>query len=102
LKPLQIVCGAPNVAAGQMVPVALVGTTLYDKEKGPWVIKKGKIRGEDSFGMICAEDELGLGDSHEGIMVLDPAVEVGKALAEVITVFSDQVFDIDLTPNRSD
>ncbi|HBR53692.1 MAG TPA: phenylalanine--tRNA ligase subunit beta, partial [Flavobacteriaceae bacterium] len=66
--PVQIVCGAPNVAAGQKVPVATVGTTLYDTEGQPWQIKKGKIRGEVSMGMICAEDELGLGKSHDGIM----------------------------------
>src|SRR5690606_4886586 len=68
---LQIVCGAPNVAVGQKVPVATIGTTLYDAEGKPWQIKEGKIRGEISEGMICAEDELGLGKSHEGIMVLD-------------------------------
>ena len=70
-EPLQIVCGAPNVATGQKVPVATIGTTLYDAEAKPWKIKKGKIRGEVSQGMICAEDELGLGNNHDGIMVLD-------------------------------
>ena len=69
-KPVQIVCGAPNVAAGQKVPVATIGTTLYTEEGEAWTIKKGKIRGEESHGMICAEDELGLGKSHDGIMVL--------------------------------
>ncbi|HBC04221.1 MAG TPA: hypothetical protein DC015_08525, partial [Aequorivita sp.] len=69
-EPIQIVCGAPNVAVGQKVPVATVGTTLYDAEEKPWQINKGKIRGEVSEGMICAEDELGLGKSHDGIMVL--------------------------------
>jgi phenylalanyl-tRNA synthetase beta chain len=68
--PVQIVCGAANVAAGQKVPVATIGTNLYDKEGNSFQIKKGKIRGEESHGMICAEDELGLGDSHDGIMVL--------------------------------
>ncbi|NND88261.1 MAG: phenylalanine--tRNA ligase subunit beta, partial [Flavobacteriaceae bacterium] len=66
-EPVQIVCGAPNVATGQKVPVATVGTTLYDAEGAPWQIKKGKIRGEVSMGMICAEDELGLGSNHDGI-----------------------------------
>jgi phenylalanyl-tRNA synthetase beta chain len=69
--PVQIVCGASNVAAGQKVPVATIGTTLYDKNGDSFVIKKGKIRDMESFGMICAEDELGLGSSHEGIMILD-------------------------------
>ncbi len=70
-EPVPIICGAPNVAAGQKVPVATIGTTLYDTDGKPWKIKKGKIRGEYSHGMICAEDELGLGDGHEGIMVLE-------------------------------
>ena len=69
--PVQIVCGAPNVAVGQKVPVATIGTKLYDKDGNAFEIKKGKIRGEESHGMICAEDELGLGESHDGIMVLD-------------------------------
>jgi len=99
---LQIVCGAPNVAAGQKVPVAAVGTTLYDTEGKPWKIKKGKIRGEVSMGMICAEDELGLGSSHDGIMVLDKGLKVGTALSEVFDVETDQVFEIGLTPNRTD
>ncbi len=75
----QIVCGAPNVAAGQKVLVATVGTTLYSAEGEPWKIKKGKIRGEVSEGMICAEDELGLGNDHSGIIVLPDDVEVGMA-----------------------
>ena len=70
-EPVQIVCGAPNVAAGQKVPVATIGTTLYDEKGEGFKIKKGKIRGEESHGMICAEDELGLGSSHDGIMILD-------------------------------
>lgn len=101
-EPLQIVCGAPNVAKGQKVPVATVGTTLYTPEGESWVIKKGKIRGEVSQGMICAEDEIGLGDSHDGIMVLDPDLDPGTPCNQVFKVESDQIFDIGLTPNRSD
>ncbi len=100
--PLQIVCGAPNVAAGQKVPVATIGTILYDKEGNGFKIKKGKIRGEESFGMICAEDELGLGAGHDGILVLDAKIETGKQAAEVFEITSDDVFEIGLTPNRSD
>ncbi|MGO3707298.1 MAG: phenylalanine--tRNA ligase subunit beta [Mesonia hippocampi] len=99
---LQIVCGAPNVAEGQKVPVALVGTTLYTEEGEAWVIKKGKIRGEYSFGMICAEDELGLGKSHDGIMVLDNNLNPGTPLSKVMDVETDYVFEIGLTPNRAD
>ncbi|WP_066217661.1 phenylalanine--tRNA ligase subunit beta [Formosa haliotis] len=101
-QPLQIVCGAPNVAAGQKVPVATIGTTLYTETGEAWSIKKGKIRGEESFGMICAEDELGLGKSHEGIMVLDADLKVGTAVAELFEVENDMVFEIGLTPNRAD
>lgn len=101
-KPVQIVCGAPNVAAGQTVPVATVGTTLYTKNGEAFVINKSKIRGEVSEGMICAEDELGLGNSHEGIMVLEKHHKVGKACKEVFAIVSDEVFEIGLTPNRSD
>ena len=100
--PVQIVCGAPNVAAGQKVPVATIGTELYTKEGEAWTIKKGKIRGEESHGMICAEDELGLGDGHDGIMVLDDSLKVGTPCAEVFEVENDEVFEIGLTPNRSD
>ena len=75
--PVQIVCGAPNVAAGQKVPVATIGTILYDDKGEGFKIKKGKIRGEESHGMICAEDELGLGSDHDGIMVLDADLKVG-------------------------
>ena len=100
--PVQIVCGAPNVAAGQKVPVATVGTTLYDDKGEPWTIKKGKIRGEVSNGMICAEDELGLGESHEGILVLDEELVPGTPLATVYKVENDKVFEIGLTPNRAD
>jgi len=100
-EPVRIVCGAPNVEAGQKVPVATVGTTLYPTEDG-FTIKKTKIRGELSQGMICAEDELGLGTSHDGIMVLDPAAETGTPAADYFKVETDAVFDIDLTPNRID
>jgi phenylalanyl-tRNA synthetase beta chain len=100
-KPVQIVCGAPNVAAGQKVPVAIVGSTLYKgEEKFP--IKKTKIRGEVSEGMICAEDELNLGPSHDGIMVLDPDARTGLPASEYFGIESDTVFSIDLTPNRID
>ena len=100
--PLQIVCGAPNVAKGQKVPVATIGTVLYDKEGNSFQIKKGKIRGEESYGMICAEDELGLGNSHEGIMVLDDKYAPGTPCSEVFEVVTDEVFEIGLTPNRAD
>ena len=101
-EPLQIVCGAPNVAKGQKVPVATIGTTLYSAEGEAWTIKKGKIRGEESHGMICAEDELGLGSSHDGIMVLEPDTKVGTKAADLFDVENDQVFEIGLTPNRAD
>ena len=100
--PVQIVCGAPNVAAGQKVPVATIGTTLYSEDGEAWTIKKGKIRGEESFGMICAEDELGLGKSHEGILVLDENLKVGTPAADIFDIENDQVFEIGLTPNRAD
>ena len=100
--PLQIVCGAPNVAKGQKVPVATIGTVLYDKDGNSFQIKKGKIRGEESYGMICAEDELGLGNSHEGIMVLDDKYAPGTPCSEVFEVVTDEVFEIGLTPNRAD
>ena len=99
---LQIVCGAPNVAAGQKVPVATIGTILYDDNGESFKIKKGKIRGEESHGMICAEDELGLGSSHDGIMVLSEDVKVGASAAEVFNIEIDEIFEIGLTPNRSD
>ncbi len=101
-EPLKIVCGAPNVAEGQKVVVATIGTKLYTPEGEEWKIKKGKIRGELSEGMICAEDELGLGNSHDGIMVLDSEVKEGTLAAEHFNVSSDFIFDIGLTPNRSD
>jgi phenylalanyl-tRNA synthetase beta chain len=99
---LQIVCGAPNVDKGQKVPVATIGTTLYDAEGKPWQIKKGKIRGEESQGMICAEDELGLGNNHDGIMILDTDLAPGTLLSTVLEVENDEVFEIGLTPNRAD
>jgi phenylalanyl-tRNA synthetase beta chain len=100
--PVQIVCGAKNVAAGQKVPVATIGAVLYDDKGGSFKIKKSKLRGEDSHGMICAEDELGLGNSHEGIMVLDENLEVGVKAANVFDIETDYVFEIGLTPNRAD
>jgi len=100
--PLQIVCGAPNVAAGQKVPVATIGTTLHTETGEAWTIKKGKIRGEESHGMICAEDELGLGKSHDGIMILDANIEIGTPAAAIFEVENDFVFEIGLTPNRAD
>ena len=101
-EPIQIVCGAPNVAQGQKVPVATIGTTLYTEEGEAWKIKKGKIRGEASHGMICAEDELGLGKSHDGIMVLAKDTVVGTPCADLFNIENDQVFEIGLTPNRAD
>lgn len=100
--PVQIVCGAPNVAVGQKVPVATIGTTLYDKEGNAFQIKKGKIRGEDSHGMICAEDELGIGDSHDGIMILKDDVKPGTPASKLFSIETDEVFEIGLTPNRAD
>jgi len=101
-KPVQIVCGAPNVAEGQKVPVATIGTKLIMPDGKELKIKKGKIRGELSYGMICAEDELGLSDNHEGIMVLDPEIPEGTPFREVVQAERDKVFEIGLTPNRSD
>jgi phenylalanyl-tRNA synthetase beta chain len=101
-EPVQIVCGAPNVAKGQKVPVATVGTTLYTAEGEPFKIKKGKIRGEVSMGMICAEDELGLGQSHDGIMVLNSKLKPGTPASKVFEIENDDVFEIGLTPNRAD
>jgi phenylalanyl-tRNA synthetase beta chain len=100
-EPVQIVCGAPNVAAGQKVPVATVGCTLYPDDEG-FTIKKAKIRGVHSMGMICAEDELGLGTSHDGIMVLDSSTEPGVPAADYFKVETDMIFEIGLTPNRID
>ena len=100
--PVQIVCGAPNVAVGQKVPVATVGTTLYTEKGESFVITKSKIRGEESHGMICAEDEIGLGKSHDGIMILDASLASGTPAAKVFDIKTDYVFEIGLTPNRSD
>ena len=97
----QIVCGAPNVAAGQTVVVATVGTTLYDGDK-EFKIKKSKIRGVESFGMICAEDEIGVGSSHDGIIVIAEDVKPGTPAAEYFGLTSDYVLEVDLTPNRID
>lgn len=100
-KPSQIVCGAPNVAAGQKVVVATVGTILYDGDN-EFKIKKSKIRGVESLGMICAEDEIGLGTSHDGIMVLDADAKPGTPAKEYFNIENDYVFEIGLTPNRID
>jgi phenylalanyl-tRNA synthetase beta chain len=101
-NPVQIVCGASNVAKGQNVPVATIGTKLFDAAGVAFEIKKGKIRGQESHGMICAEDELGLGTSHEGIMVLDANLKPGTPAAKVFNIENDEVFEIGLTPNRAD
>ena len=100
-EPTQIVCGAPNVAAGQTVVVATVGTTLYDGDN-EFVIKRSKIRGVESLGMICAEDEIGVGTSHAGIIVIDAEVKPGTPAAEYYNLKSDYMIEVDLTPNRVD
>lgn len=100
-EPVGIVCGAPNVAAGQTVVVATVGTTLYDGDR-EFQIKKSKIRGVESLGMICAEDEIGVGTSHDGIMVLPDDVQAGTPAAEYFDVESDYCLEVELTPNRVD
>ncbi len=99
--PQQIVCGAPNVAAGQKVIVADLGCVLYDGDK-EFVIKKSKLRGVDSYGMICAEDEIGVGTSHDGIIVLPDDAQVGLSAAEYYNLESDWVIEIDITANRAD
>ncbi|HKR04113.1 MAG TPA: phenylalanine--tRNA ligase subunit beta [Bacteroidia bacterium] len=101
-EPLQIVCGAPNVEAGQKVVVALIGSTLYPFSGEPFEIKKSKIRGELSEGMICAEDEIGFGTSHEGIMVLQDDATIGTSAADYFKLEEDWIFEIGLTPNRAD
>jgi phenylalanyl-tRNA synthetase beta chain len=101
-NPVQIVCGAANVATGQKVAVATIGTVLYDKDGNSFVIKKGNIRDQESHGMICAEDELGLGTSHDGIMILSDTIAAGTLLSNVFEVENDEVFEIGLTPNRAD
>jgi phenylalanyl-tRNA synthetase beta chain len=100
--PVQIVCGASNVAVGQKVPVATIGTTLFDKNGESFKIGKGKIRDVESHGMICAEDELGLGTGHDGIMVLDADLKPGTPAAQVFNIEDDEIFEIGLTPNRAD
>lgn len=102
-KILEIVCGAPNVAAGQTVPVAVIGTKIYAKDGSSFEIKEAKIRGEKSQGMICAEDELGLSDDHGGIMVLDEETyKIGEPFAKYFSLANDEVYEIGLTPNRTD
>lgn len=101
-EPLQIVCGAPNVAVGQKVVVATIGTTIYPLEGEPMTMKKAKIRGVESQGMICAEDEIGLGNSHAGIMILPAETAVGTAAADYFKPHEDFIYEIGLTPNRSD
>lgn len=100
-QPLNIVCGAPNVAAGQKVIVATIGTILYNGDES-FTIKKSKIRGAESFGMICAEDEIGVGASHDGIMVLPADTPVGMPAADYFKIHRDTVLEIGLTPNRAD
>lgn len=99
---VQIVCGAPNVRPGQKVVVAPVNTTIYPTNGEAFTIKKAKIRGESSMGMICAEDEIGLSSDHAGILVLDPSAEVGSSVADHFAVQSDYCIEIGLTPNRGD
>jgi len=99
---LSIVCGAPNVAIGQKVVVAPIDSTVYPTQSEPFKIKKAKIRGELSEGMICAEDEIGLGNSHEGVMVLPDEVPIGTLASTYFNIESDLIFEIGLTPNRSD
>ncbi|MGO4289791.1 phenylalanine--tRNA ligase subunit beta [Chitinophaga sp. RAB17] len=101
-EPLHIVCGAPNVAVGQKVVVAPIGTTIYPLGGEPLTMKKAKIRGEESQGMICAEDEIGLGNSHDGIMVLDASLQPGTPASEVFKPANDYIYEIGLTPNRMD
>ena len=99
---LQIICGAPNVKEGTKVPVALVGTNLYNDKNQSFKILKSKIRGEISEGMICSEKELQLSDSHEGIMILNEIYPVGKKCSEIFQIYTDNLIEIGLTPNRSD
>ena len=101
-SPLQIVCGAPNVAVGQKVVVAMVGATIYPFNGEPMTMKKAKIRGVESYGMICAEDEIGLSDNHAGILVLPAGTKVGIAAATYFGTYTDLIFEIGLTPNRMD
>jgi phenylalanyl-tRNA synthetase beta chain len=100
--PLQIVCGAPNVAAGQKVIVAPVGATIYPKNAEPVTMKMAKIRGEESYGMICAEDEIGFSDNHAGILVLPANIKTGTPAATYFQPYTDWIYEIGLTPNRMD
>ena len=100
-EPLQIVCGAPNVAAGQKVVVATIGTKLYSGDES-FTIKKSKIRGVESHGMICAEDEIGLGTSHDGIMVRPADAKPGTLASEFFGIKNDTLIEVDITPNRAD
>jgi phenylalanyl-tRNA synthetase beta chain len=99
---LNIVCGAPNVAVGQKVLVATIGTTIYPASGGEMTMKKAKIRGQESHGMICAEDEIGIGESHAGIMVLPDETVKGSPAVDYFKPYSDWIFEIGLTPNRMD
>lgn len=101
-EPLQIVCGAPNVAIGQKVVVATIGATIYPSTGDPLTMKKAKIRGVESHGMICAEDEIGMGESHAGILILPADVTVGMPAADYFNVYTDIIYEIGLTPNRMD
>ncbi|HEX8460510.1 MAG TPA: phenylalanine--tRNA ligase subunit beta, partial [Segetibacter sp.] len=101
-EPLKIVCGAANVAVGQKVLVATIGTTIYPTAGQPMTMKAAKIRGEESQGMICAEDEIGLGTSHEGILVLPENIAVGTKAADYFKPYTDHIYEIGLTPNRMD
>ena len=101
-EPLQIVCGAPNVATGQKVIVARAGTTIYPSDGEPLTMKVVKIRSVESYGMICAEDEIGLGTAHEGILVLDEDTKVGTPVADYFKPYEDWIYDIAITPNRMD
>ena len=101
-EPAQIVCGAPNVAAGQKVIMATLGTVLYGPEGESFTIKRSKLRGVESLGMICAEDEIGIGQSHDGIMILPAETPVGMPAAEYFQLESDYLIEVDITPNRAD
>jgi phenylalanyl-tRNA synthetase beta chain len=101
-EPLQIVCGAPNVATGQKVVVAPVGTAIHPFNSNPVTMKVAKIRGIESFGMICAEDEIGLSNNHNGILILPDDTKKGTAVADLFDVYSDWIYEIGLTPNRMD
>ena len=101
-EPYQIICGAPNVDKGQKVVVALPGTTIHPINGDSFKIKKAKIRGEVSYGMICAEDEIGLGSDHDGILVLEETVNVGVLAKDYFKIENDDIFEIGLTPNRAD